>query len=236
VDRRTWRKFLDTPEGRVLLAGLVLSATGVVGLGFTWLYSPAFSQLLVAMTATNVLFGRAAAMSFGYAVGLDHVVVIPVNMLIETILVLLFYPLFVMSWRHVAELQFLKNVIRHIREAAEDNQDKIRRYGLIGLFVFVWFPFWMTGPVVGCAIGFLLGLSAGVNLAIVLIGTYLAMVGWAILLRGLHEQVAEYGAFGPMILVIVIILVVVAGHLLHRNDRVKRHNLVSGIDRSETKK
>ncbi|TNF98961.1 MAG: hypothetical protein EP297_06825, partial [Gammaproteobacteria bacterium] len=72
VDRRTWRKLLSTPEGGVLLAGLVLSVLGVAGLGFIWLFSPTFSQVLVAMTATNVLFGRAAAMSFGYAVGLDH--------------------------------------------------------------------------------------------------------------------------------------------------------------------
>lgn len=222
MDRRSWREFLCTPEGRVLFAGLVLSVAGVAGVGFIWLWWPAFSQVLVAMTATNVLFGRAAAMSFGYAVGLDHVVVVPVNMFIETVLVLLFYPLFVLSWRHAAELPALGNVIRRIRKAAEDSQDKIRRYGKVGLFVFVWFPFWMTGPAVGCAIGFLLGLSTGVNLAIVLIGTYLAIGGWAILLRELHDKVAEYSAFGPMILVIVIILVVVAGHLLHRHDRARR--------------
>ena len=55
-----------------------------------------------------------------------------------------------------------------------------------------------------------------------LTGTYLAIVGWAILLRELNEKVAEYSAFGPMILVIVIILAVVAGHLLQRHDRARR--------------
>ena len=216
---QTWNELLGTPEGTVLLAGLVISALGVAALAITWLFSPAFSQVLVAMTATNVLFGRAAAMSFGYAVGLEHMVVIPVNMLVETILVLLFYPLFVLSWRQVAELKLFSNVIRRIREAAEANEDKVRRYGIVGLFVFVWFPFWMTGPVIGCAIGCLLGLSARLNLSIVLTGTYLAMVVWAILLRELHDKVAEYSAFGPMILVIVIILVVMAGYLLHRHER-----------------
>lgn len=222
MDGRSWRKFLHTPEGVVLLAGLVLAATGVTVLAITWLESPAFSQVLVAMTATNVLFGRAAAMSFGYALGLDHLVVVPVNMFIETVLVLLFYPLFVLSWRQVAEFSAFRNVIQRIREAAEASHVKIRRYGMIGLFVFVWFPFWMTGPVVGCAIGFLLGLSAGVNLVIVLLGTYLAIVGWAILLRELHDKVAEYSAFGPLLLVIVIILAVVAWHLLHRDGGATR--------------
>ncbi len=218
TNTQTWRELLRTTEGKVLLAGLVISALGVATLGIIWLFTPALSQVLVAMTATNVLFGRAAAMSFGYALGLEHVVVIPVNMLVETILVLLFYPLFVLSWRQVAELKMFSNVIRRIREAAEANEDKVRRYGIIGLFAFVWFPFWMTGPVIGCAIGCLLGLSARLNLAIVLTGTYLAMIVWAILLRELHDKVAEYSAFGPMILVIVIILVVIAGYWLHRHE------------------
>lgn len=53
------------------------------------------------MTATNIIFGRAAGISVGYTMGLDHIVVVTVNMLIETILVLLFYPLFVLSWRRL---------------------------------------------------------------------------------------------------------------------------------------
>jgi uncharacterized membrane protein len=231
VDRQFWRALLGTLEGRVLLAGLLLSTAGIVGLGFTWLWSPAYSQVLVAMTATNVLFGRAAAMSFGYAVGLGHGVVVPVNMLVETVLVLLFYPLFVLSWRQVVEFRTFGNVIRRTREAAEANQDTIRRYGVLGLFAFVWFPFWMTGPVVGCAIGFLLGLSTAVNLAIVLTGTGLAMIGWAIVLRELHDRVAEFSVFGPMIMVIVIILAVVAGHLLHRCGQERRRARAPDNDR-----
>ncbi len=221
MDRELWLDLLSTPEGRVLLSGLVLSAVGVASMGIIWLWSPALSQVLVAMTATNVLFGRAAAMSFGYAVGLDHAVVVPVNALIETVLVLLFYPMFVFSWRHVAELPALSKLIQRVRKAAEASEDKISRYGMIGLFVFVWFPFWMTGPVVGCAIGFLLGLSTRVNLAIVLTGTYLAVAVWAMLLRELHDRVAEYSVFGPMILVIVIIFVVVVGQLLRRRGQPK---------------
>ncbi len=214
--RRAWIRLLRSGEGRVLAIGLILSLLGISGLALSWLWSPTLSQVLITMTATNILFGRAAAMSFGYAVNLSHGVVVPVNMLIETILVLLFYPLFVFSWRHLVEIPGLSNIIKRTSRVAEANRETIRKYGMIGLLAFVFLPFWMTGPVVGCAIGFLLGLHTWVTLTVVLAGTYLAIGGWALLLRELHVRVAEYSVFGPMVLTALIVLIAVAGYLLHR--------------------
>ena len=214
--RRAWIRLLRTDEGRVLAIGLALALFGASALALSWLWSAPLSQVLVAMTATNILFGRAAAMSFGYAVDLSDGVVVPVNMLIETILVLLFYPLFVFSWQRLVEIRGLSKIIERTTRVAESYREPIRKYGIIGLLAFVWLPFWMTGPVVGCAIGFLLGLRAWVTLTVVLAGTYLAIGGWALLLRELHARVAEYSVFGPMVLTALIVLIAVAAYLLHR--------------------
>ena len=67
----------------------------MAALAWGYLKTPLEAQVVVAMTATHILFGRAAGMSFGYAVGLGHGRGHSVNMAIETVLVLLFYPLFV---------------------------------------------------------------------------------------------------------------------------------------------
>lgn len=151
----------------------------------------------------------------------SHGVVVPFNMLVETVLVLLFYPLFVFSWRRLVEVRGLSKIISRTTRAAEANRETIQKYGVIGLLVFVWFPFWMTGPVVGCAIGFLLGLRTWLNLTVVLAGTYLAIGGWALLLRVLHARVAEFSVFGPMALVALIVLIGVAGHLMQRAHSAK---------------
>ncbi len=214
--RLVWIRLLRSEEGRVLAAGLVLALGGIGALALSWLWSPTLSQVLVAIAAMNILFGRAAGLSFGYAAGLDHGVVVPVNMIVETILVLLFYPLFVFSWRHLVEIRGLTKLIKRTTTAAEANREKIRKYGMIGLLAFVWLPFWMTGPVVGCAIGFLLGLRTWLTLTVVLAGTYLAIGGWALVLRELHVRAAEYSVFGPMALLALIILIAVVGYLLHR--------------------
>jgi uncharacterized membrane protein len=155
-------------------------------------------------------------MSFGYSVGLGHSVVVPVNLLIETILVFTFYPLFVFSWRHIVEVQSLKGIIERTRLAAERHKDLIQKYGVVGLFVFVWFPFWMTGPFVGSVIGFMLGMRLWVNMTVVLSGTFLAMLGWAVLLRAFHEQLATYSPYAPLVMVALLITIIIVGHMLHQ--------------------
>jgi hypothetical protein len=98
---------------------------------------------------------------------------------------------------------------------AEKNRDIIGRYGILGLFAFVWLPFWLTGPVVGCAIGFFLGLRPAVNLAVVLAGTYVATGSWALLLRAVQDRLAVYNPIGPAVLVGLVVVLAVGGHILH---------------------
>ncbi|MHC4542348.1 MAG: hypothetical protein ACYS74_21615 [Planctomycetota bacterium] len=86
---------LTSSEGRLLLTGVALAFAYTAWLAVKLLLSPEESQLLVGMTAIDIMFGRAACMFFGYSLGLGHGIVISVCIIIETILVLLFYPLFV---------------------------------------------------------------------------------------------------------------------------------------------
>jgi uncharacterized membrane protein len=207
---------LTSPEGRILLIGVALAFIYTLWLGIMLIYSPEESQILIGMTASDILFGRAAAMAFGYSLELGHALVISVCIIIETILVLICYPLFVFSWRHLLVIKWLKNTFERIHKAAETHKDKVQRYGIIGLFVFVWLPFWMTGPVVGCVIGFLLGLKARINIPVVLAGTSVAILGWAFFMRRLHDRVASYSSYAPMVILALLIVVIILGNYLHR--------------------
>lgn len=215
VENRELReKLLKSPEGRIFVCGLLLALFYIAGSAMSSLWSPENAQIIVGMTATHILFGRAAGMSFGYTLGLGHGLVVPMNMLIETIMVFLFYPLFVFSWRRLLVIESLKDFIEKARKAADTHKSSIRKYGIIGLLFFVWFPFWMTGPIIGSVLGFLMGLSPWLNMAIVLAGTYLAVMSWAILLRELHDRVAAFSPYAPIILLAIVIVLVVIAHLL----------------------
>jgi len=207
---------LTSPEGRLLLIGVALAFMYTFGLGAYVLFSPEGSQVIIGLTATQIMFGRAAGMAFGYSLALGHSTVIPICIIIETILVLIFYPLFVFSWRHLLVIKRLKKIFERTRKAAEAHKGIVQRYGIIGLFVFVWFPFWMTGPVVGSVIGFLLGLRLWLIMAAVLGGTFVAIFGWAILLRQFHDSVASYSSYAAMVLMALLVIIIIIGHILYR--------------------
>lgn len=207
---------LTSPEGPILLSGVALTFVYVLWLGFKMLRWPEESQILIGMTATAMVFGRAAALAFGYSVGLERTIVILISMVAETASVLIVYPLFVFSWQRLLVLKSLHKTFVRIHQAAERHKGPIQRYGIIGLFVFVWVPFWMTGPVVGCVVGFLLGLPAWLNLTIVLAGTYVAIIAWALFLGEVHERVVSYAPYAAMALVVFLVVVVAIGYILGR--------------------
>jgi uncharacterized membrane protein len=206
----------SSPEGRILGIGLSLAALLLLALGIGWQLFPDSILAYAAMTGLNMVIGRAAGMSFGYASGFGHAQVVPLNMLVETIQVMVVYPLFALSWRQLITLPRLQPFLTRIHRAAEASGGAVRKFGIVGLFVFVFVPFWMTGPVVGSIIGFLIGLRPWVNLAVVLVSTYVAIAICALLLNELSAWAATVNHLAPYALFLAIALIAIAMHWLSR--------------------
>jgi uncharacterized membrane protein len=208
-----------TPEGRILRAGIVLGVVYLAAIGVTRIWSAHLSNTLLSMTASNAIGGRAAGISLGFARHLPTWLVIAVNVLIEAILVLLFYPLFVLSYQKLIVIGPLRSAIARAQRTAEAHQTQIMKYGIPGLFLFVWLPFWMTGPMVGCVIGFLIGLRPRVNLIVVLAGTALATFCWGMLLQQVTEGLRDLGPYVPFLFVALIIFIAISVHIRHAFSR-----------------
>jgi hypothetical protein len=104
------------------------------------------------------------------------------------------------------------------------------KWGIPGLLIFVWFPFWMTGPVVGCIIGFLIGMRPWVNLTVVLLGTYLAIVSWGLVLNQIYEELAKIGPYVPFVFVGIILLLAIAVHVRHALGHAVEHEVREGTN------
>ncbi len=217
----TWRQLLKMTEGRILLIGIASALAGLIVMGLIAFWSPQTSRMMGAMIFTDIVFGMIVSMSIGYANGFGHALVIPVVMWVETVLVLLFYPVFVFSLLKLMEFPRLKHLLDRTHAAAERNRDRVRRYGVPGLFLFVWFPFWMTGPVLGSAVGYLLGFPAWLTLSVVLAGAYVTIAGWAYLVFDLYMRAAVFASWAPLLIIGLIILVMLAVYLL--DWRGKKH-------------
>ena len=214
--RLVWGQIFKTTEGRILLLGIAIALLGLIVMGLVAFWSLSTSRMMGTLSVTNIILGRAVSMSIGYASGYGHALVVAVNIWVETVMVLLFYPVFVFSMRKLVEFPRLKRFLERTQAAAERHHNTVRRYGIAGLFLFVWIPFWMTGPVVGSAIGYLLGFPAWLTLLVVLAGTYTAMAAWVYLLFDIYTRAASFGPWAPILIISLIILLIVASHWLNR--------------------
>jgi len=217
-------RVFSNPEGRILALGLI---TGVLflgwsGLSYFWL--PGKTHLLFAMAGTCITFGRAAGMYLGISTGLNHFLVIAINLLVDTTWVLFFYPLVILSMKNLMVVKILKKNIDRILSAAQSNQNRIKRYGVPGLFFFVLCPLPMTGPVVGGVIGYLMGLRPWVNMLVVLSATYTTIIIWALVLLAIHHKIQAYNSITPTAFFFTIVILVLTGRYMHKAI-VNRHQL-----------
>jgi len=192
-------------EARWIAIGLAAAAASLAALGVGWLVRPELALQLAAMSGLNLLIGRAAGLSYGFAAGLDPLHVVLANMLVETVQVLIVYPLVVIGWRNLPSLPRLRPWLERLRVDAQSRQGWAQRFGIAGLFAFVFVPFWMTGPVVGAIIGFLLGLRSRAIVATVLSATYVAIVVWAAAIGGLSAVAATTAQRWAIFLAIVAV-------------------------------
>jgi uncharacterized membrane protein len=208
-----WRVALASPEGRWLALGAALAAAALVGLGAASIRWPEQMLTLVVMSGLNLLIGRAAGMAYGYASGLGHGPVIACNVIVETVQVLVIYPLFVLSCRQWLLPRWLAAPLARLRARAESSHAAVRRFGIAGLFVFVFMPFWMTGPVVGSFVGYLLGLRTRTTLVVVLAGTYVAIAVYALFLDEVDAWASAYGRYAAFLtLVALAVLAMLVQH------------------------
>ena len=204
-------RLLSSQEGKILIVGILLLLGYFFSIASVYLFSVSDGNYLVVMTVTNLFFGRAAGISYGYTVEFSDLIIIVFNIAIELITVMILYPLFVMGWHKSIKINMLRNFFINVKKQRVKYKDFFEKYGKYGLFLFVWFPFWMTGPVVGSIVGFLIGIRHYVTISIVLAGTSLAIVIWTYFLKELITMlnyVSSYGAYILLASFVVIALLV----------------------------
>jgi uncharacterized membrane protein len=210
------RHLSSSPEGKILLAGLVMVMLYVGAIILSGIMAPEVYKMLTAVAASHILIGRVPGITLAFAMDAPLWAAAGLNFYIETVTVLFLYPLFILSWNKLIANKTLDTWLERARTNAETYRPLIEKYGRIGLFVFVWIPFWMTGPFVGSIIGFLMGFRHRLTLSIVLFGTALATLCWALLLQGMHEWVLSIDPRAPWIIIGLMVILVLLAYGIRR--------------------
>ncbi|MBA4177989.1 MAG: hypothetical protein C0505_15745 [Leptothrix sp. (in: Bacteria)] len=100
------------------------------------------------------------------------------------------------------EGRWLAVPLARLRARAEGSHAAVRRLGVVGLFVFM--PFWMTGPVIGSFLGSLLGLRKRTTLAVVLAGTFAAIAVYAFLFDEVDAGASAYGRYAAFVVPVAL--------------------------------
>jgi len=188
------RSFLTHTEGRIFIFGLTLFGSFFLLIILCAFFFPDYLDELLGITATNIIFGRMAGLSIGIAAQMDTTLLVLFNLFIESIMVLILYPLFVLSWHSLEFITYkpLNNFMQKSKQSAEKYEPLIKRYGIIGLILFVLSPLAMTGPVVGSFVGYLIGLRHFTTLTVVLSTTLTAIILWVYLIKNFEVMLIAY--------------------------------------------
>lgn len=191
---KTKHSFFKHFEGRILSFGLFLLIAFLFLLALNAYFDPDKFNTLLSMTASNIIFGRMAGLSVGISSQMDTTLLVAFNFLIESIMVLILYPLFVLSWKslHVISYAPLSEFFKRSQASAEKYQPLIKKYGIVGLVFFVLTPFAMTGPVVGSFVGYLMGLPHLATLIVVLFSTLIAIILWTHFIKNFEATLIIY--------------------------------------------
>ncbi|MDD3953461.1 MAG: small multi-drug export protein [Lentisphaeria bacterium] len=133
-----------------------------------------------------------------------------INMLTSTSVVSLVYGFFCLSCRKLLKIPYLEGTFRDLRESANSQKQTWVRLGIPGIFLFVWIPLFMTGPIVGSILGRLIGLGLFVNLFTVISASLTSIITWVFfwnqLSRFINEDWLKFLSLGVVLLILSYIL------------------------------
>ncbi len=183
------------------------------------LHSPLWPHM-VQMKLTHLAGGRAASVAVGTEADLPRLLIALLATYTDVMAMLIMFPLLVFSYRNLFERPFFQRHMKPVFDTAQRSLTKMRRFKVFSVFLFVWFPFWMTGIITGSVLGYLLGLRTWVNLTTVIMGAATAVVCWVYAYDRLFGWLGTVDQRYPPVIVCCIITGLIASRLVkHRKER-----------------
>lgn len=206
------RERFDLIEVKILFTGLFLSALVGLYLLFLLFTDPALYRVLSSAAIVHIMGGRALGIAACLSASIPIFFTILYNFFLEVVIVLVAYGFLVLIMRNIIQPKLFRSTVRQAELTAQNQKTKIKKYGAFGLFLFVMFPFFMTGPVIGAMIGYLLHYKAVNNFLIVFSGTLTSIIIYSLIGNNVVKHINQYvhvdviKKWGTIIVGILIVL------------------------------
>ena len=183
---------VDLIEVKILFSGFSLAALLGIYLAYLLFADPALYRTLFSTAAIHLMGGRALGIATCLSAGISLFYTIAYNFFLEIVIVLIAYGIVVLFMRNIIQPKLFRSAVRQAELTAQKEKTRIKKFGAIGLFLFVMFPFFMTGPVVGAIIGYLLNYRAITNFMIVFSGTLTSIILYAMVGNNIIKFINQY--------------------------------------------
>ena len=214
------RDSLSAGENRIFVVGCCMLIVWVVAVAGLWrLGQPLWPDILT-MGFTELFLGRAASIAQATQAEVHPALIVFLATYVEILTTFILYPVLILSYRSLFERRFFQRHMKPVFVAATKGVDRFSQFKVVGVFLFVWFPFWGTGVVVGAVLGYLLGLKLWANMTTVTLGTMTAIICWVFAydkfftwLGGIHESIPLMATIGLIVILILWRMVVGARNI-----------------------
>lgn len=181
--------------------------------------SPRWLHLLT-VGFTHITAGRGASTAFGIGhLDIHPLLVGMVVLYLDVMAMLIMYSALIFSYKYFVEHRFFKEHMQPVFASAQRELTRLRKFKIVGVFIFVWFPLSLTGIVVGSVLGFLLGLRTWVTMTTVILGSASAIICWVYAYELLFGWLEGIGELLPIIVTALLILILVVIRIIaHRKS------------------
>jgi len=171
------------------------------------------------LVLAQLLSGRAGSTGLGLQKGFNPYYLFFQISMQDFILMLYVYPWFVTGYQHLSRFPVIGPALSGVHELALRHKSRIAPYGAIGLILFVLFPFWSTGPLVGVVVGYLIGLRTWATFASVIAGNLSAVAAWILF----YDRLNSYSPKAALTFLVVVFVLAAIGTFFARFRRAQRH-------------
>jgi uncharacterized membrane protein len=218
--------FLRSPQGAIFVAGCCMLLVWIGVAAGLWRSGAEIWDDIFTVGFSHLLAGRAVSIAQGTHIGLPKWLIVLIATYADITATMLIYPLFVYTYENYFEGPFFQTRMRPMLRSAEKHVTSVRGSKIVGVFFFVWLPFWMTGIIIGSVLGYLLGLRSWVTLGAVSLGALAAVATWVyaydVLFNGLsriHQEI-------PLVFTVALIAIAI-WFRLRRRKKMRNGNAQS---------
>lgn len=213
-EKRT--KFLNSEEGMIFVSGCFMFMLWIAAVALLWHLNTAYWLKLLTMGFYHAIAGRAASIAHGTSAGLIPPLVAGLAVYFDVMLMFIIFSLMTYSYKHLLEDRFFKKHMKPVFDSAQKRITRFRRAKILGVFLFVWFPLWMTGIIIGSILGFLLGLRTWINLTTVILGSASAVICWVYAYDKLFGWLGNIHSAIPATITAAIVVVLATLRILNQ--------------------